>query len=115
MTFENPTDNLVWPTSVPYGWSVEWESRPAVTLRSDTRPRAKRGVRLRDVCSRVNFSFRCEFGQAVTLVSLNTVCISYLYLNSACNNVCMAVKLKVDELFCDVNSPSYEVNLLRSC
>jgi hypothetical protein len=27
----------------------------------------------------------------------------------------MAVNLKVDELFCDVNSPSCEVNLLRSC
>jgi hypothetical protein len=52
--------------------------RQAMTLRSDTRPRAKRGVRLRDVRSRVNFSFRYEFGQAVTHVSLNTVCISLL-------------------------------------
>jgi hypothetical protein len=52
--------------------------RLAVTLRSDTRPWAKHGVHLRDVCSRVNFSFRCEFGQAVPLISLNTVCISLL-------------------------------------
>jgi hypothetical protein len=75
MTFENPTDNLVSPMSVPHGWSMEWDSSPAG---SDTRPRAKLGVRLRDVCSRVNFSFRCEFGQAVTLVSLNTVCLNVL-------------------------------------
>jgi hypothetical protein len=31
------------------------------------------GVPLRDVYSRAIFSFRCEFGQAVLLVSLNTV------------------------------------------
>jgi hypothetical protein len=29
MTFENTTDNLVWPTSVPCGWSVEWDLSPA--------------------------------------------------------------------------------------
>jgi hypothetical protein len=55
--------------------------RLAVTLLSDTRPRAEHGVYFRDVCSRVTFSFRCGFGQAVLLVSLNTVCISSLKFN----------------------------------
>jgi hypothetical protein len=52
--------------------------RLAVTLLSDPRPWAELGVRFHDVCSRVTFSFHCEFGQAVLLVSLNTVCISLL-------------------------------------
>jgi hypothetical protein len=25
----NPTDSSAWPTSVPYGWSVEWDPSPA--------------------------------------------------------------------------------------
>jgi hypothetical protein len=29
ITFENPTDSSAWPTSVPYGWSVEWDLSPA--------------------------------------------------------------------------------------
>jgi hypothetical protein len=52
--------------------------RLAATLLSDTRPWAERGVHFRDVCSRVIFPFRCEFGQAIRLVSSNTVCISLL-------------------------------------
>jgi hypothetical protein len=76
-------DNPAWPTSVSFGWSVEWDpspagSRLAVTLRSDTRPWAEHGVHFRDMCSRVIFSFRCESGQAVLLVSFNSVCISLL-------------------------------------
>jgi hypothetical protein len=55
--------------------------RLAVTLLNDTRPWAEHGVNLCDVCSRVFiFSFRCENGQAVWLVSLNTVCMSYCEL-----------------------------------
>jgi hypothetical protein len=49
-----------------------------VTLLSDTRPWAEHGVNFRDVCTRVFFSFRCELGQAVRLVSFNTVCISFI-------------------------------------
>jgi hypothetical protein len=29
ITFENPTDESVWPTSVLFGWSVEWDPSPA--------------------------------------------------------------------------------------
>jgi hypothetical protein len=29
MTFENPPDSSAWPTSVPYGWSVEWDPSSA--------------------------------------------------------------------------------------
>jgi hypothetical protein len=66
--------------------------RLVVTLLGDTRPWAEHGVNLRDVCSRVFFSFRCELGQAVRLVSLNTVYISFtLSLNLVCNNVCISV------------------------
>jgi hypothetical protein len=52
--------------------------RLAVTLLSDTRLWAEHGVYFRDVCSRVIFPFRFELGQAVRLVSLNTVCINLL-------------------------------------
>jgi hypothetical protein len=66
--------------------------RLAVTLLSDIRPWAEHGVNLRDVCSRVFFSFRCEHGQAIQLVGLNTVCISFtLSLNQVCNDICISV------------------------
>jgi hypothetical protein len=81
-------DNPAWPTSVPFGWSVEWDPSPTG---SDPRPWAKLGVHLRYVCSRVIISFCCEFGQAVLLVSINMVCISLFELNLVCNNVWISV------------------------
>jgi hypothetical protein len=77
LTFENPTDNPAW--LILFLLAGPWSgTRPrlAVTLLSDPRPWAELGVHLRGVCSRVIFSFRCEFGQAVLLVSLNMVCIN---------------------------------------
>jgi hypothetical protein len=53
ITFENPTDESAWPTSVP--WSGI-HPRLAVTLRSDTMFQAEPGVHL-ETCSRVVFIF----------------------------------------------------------
>jgi hypothetical protein len=46
-------DSLTWPGTVPLGWSVEWESSPVMTLRSNAMPWAEYGAYLGDVCSRV--------------------------------------------------------------
>jgi hypothetical protein len=83
MTFENPTDNPVWPTSVrPFLLAGPWSgTRPqlAVTLRSDTGPWAKLGIRLCDVCSREKLFFQLRvLDKLFALVSVNTVCIILL-------------------------------------
>jgi hypothetical protein len=54
MTFENPTDGSAWPTSVPFGWSVEWDpSLAGSDPPEDAMLRAKCGVNLRNMCSHV--------------------------------------------------------------
>jgi hypothetical protein len=60
--------------------------------------------------------FHCEPGPAVKLVVLNTVCISFtVSLNKVCNNICISVNSKLMSCTDILNSPSREVNLLRSC
>jgi hypothetical protein len=56
----------------PFRLAGPWSGtrpRPALTFRSDTRPWARLGVCLRDVCSRVKLFLPLCAGQAVMLVS----------------------------------------------
>jgi hypothetical protein len=60
MSFMTQEDSLTWPSTIPLGWSVDWDpSRPAMTHRNDAMLWAKYGAFLATYIDAMLYLFRC--------------------------------------------------------